>query len=203
MMEKFFEKLFDIKKIPTKLLFVVWLSSSLILFVPKQFLTKLNLQGFLVDYGKYIGISFIISSGFLLVALINFIARNISRKRFKRQIRLSVLRNINYLDFHEKALLREFYINDKHTLQMPFDNDTVVGLLNKHIIYQASSTGFVYVHGTYFPYSMTDIARENITFQLLDLPENPTDNDMRQILNQRPNWAKERSKIDDLFNSRW
>ena len=202
-MEKFFEKLFDIKKIPTKLLFVVWLSSSLILFVPKQFLTKLNLQGFLVDYGKYIGISFIISSGFLLVALINFIARNISRKRFKRQIRLSVLRNINYLDFHEKALLREFYINDKHTLQMPFDNDTVVGLLNKHIIYQASSTGFVYVHGTYFPYSMTDIARENITFQLLDLPENPTDNDMRQILNQRPNWAKERSKIDDLFNSRW
>ncbi len=67
-MEIFLLKLFDIKKIPAKLIFVIWLSASLILFVPEHFLTKLNLQDFLKDYGKYIGISFIISSGFLIVA---------------------------------------------------------------------------------------------------------------------------------------
>ncbi|MCP9753251.1 super-infection exclusion protein B [Ferruginibacter sp. HRS2-29] len=66
-MEKFLEKLFDIKKIPTKLLFVIWLSSGLILFVPQKFLTKLNLADFLKDYGKYIGIAFLVSSAFLLV----------------------------------------------------------------------------------------------------------------------------------------
>lgn len=202
-MEKFLEKLFDIKKIPTKLLFVIWLSSGLILFVPERFLTKLNLTDFLKDYGKYIGIAFLISSAFLVVTLVNYIGRRISRKRLTEKIKKSILKDIKYLDIHEKALLREFYINGKQTLQMPLDNDTVVGLVNKHIIYQASSTGFTYLHGVYFPYSMTELALDNLTPELLELPQNPTEEDKHRILSQRPNWAKEKSRIEDLFNSRW
>ena len=202
-MEKFLEKLFDIKRIPTKLLFVICLSSGLILFVPQQFLTKLNLQDFLKDYGKYIGISFLVSSAFLLVALINFIARQITRSIYRKKVKESILKEIYLLDFHEKALLREFYINGKQTLQLPMDNDTVVGLVNKQIIYQASGTGFTYLHGIYFTFSMTEIARENLTFQLIDLPENPTESEKNRIINERPNWAKERSRIDNMFNSRW
>jgi Super-infection exclusion protein B len=202
-MEKFLEKLFDIKKIPTKFLFVIWLSSGLILFVPKKFLTKLNLTDFLKDYGKYIGIAFLISSAFLLVTLINYISRLISRKRLTKKIRNSILEDIKYLDIHEKALLREFYINNKQTLQMPLDNETVVGLINKHIIYQASSTGFTYLHGVYFTYSMTEIALDNLTPELIDLPRNPTEEDKHRIISQRPNWAKEKSRMEDLFNSRW
>jgi len=49
-MEKFLEKLFDINKIPTKLIIVILVSSGLILFVPEQFLIKLKLEGFLQDY---------------------------------------------------------------------------------------------------------------------------------------------------------
>jgi hypothetical protein len=202
-MEKFLLKLFDIKKIPTKLIFVVWLSASLILFVPEHFLTKLNLQDFLKDYGKYIGISFIISSGFLIVVIFNYVAGTIARKRFRKKIKKNILRDITNLDFHEKALLREFYINGKDTLQLPIDNDTVVGLANKHIIYQASSTGFTYVHGAYFPFSITEIAKENLTGIMLDLPHNPTEDDKRRIIEARPNWAKERSRFDNLLSSIW
>jgi hypothetical protein len=202
-MEKFLEKLFDIKKIPTKLLFVIWLSSGLILFVPERFLTILNLSDFLKDYGKYIGIAFLISSAFLVVTLINYIGRLITRKRLTKKIKNSILKDIKYLDIHEKALLREFYINCKQTLQMPLDNETVVGLVNKHIIYQASNTGFTYLHGVYFPYSMTEIASENLIPEILDLPQNPSEEDKRRIISQRPNWAKEKSRIEDLFNSRW
>ena len=115
----------------------------------------------------------------------------------------SIIKDITRLDFHEKALLREFYINGKNTLQLPINNDTVVGLTNKRIIYQASSTGFTYIHGAYFPYSITEVAQKDLTFKMLDLPENPTEEDKRRIIEERPNWAKERSKIDDLFNSRW
>lgn len=202
-MENFLEKLFDIKKIPTKLLFVIWLSSGLILFVPERFLTKLNLTDFLKDYGKYIGIAFLISSAFLLVAIINYIGRLITRKQLTKKIKNSILKDIKYLDIHEKALLREFYINGKQTLQMPLDNDTVTGLVNKHIIYQASSTGFTYLHGVYFPYSMTEIALDNLTPEMIDLPQNPSEEDKYRIISQRPNWAKEKSRIEDLFNSRW
>jgi len=202
-MEKFLEKLFDINKIPTKLIIVIWLSSALILFVPQQFLTKLNLDGFLHDYGKFIGISFIISSGFTLIALWTYITRLITRRRLTKKIKECIVRDINYLDFHEKALLREFFINDKHTLQLPLDNDTVVGLMNKQILYQASNTGFTYLHGAYFPYSISDLARKHITNQILELPENPTEEEKRRIIDDRPNWAKERSRIDDRSNSRW
>lgn len=202
-MEKFFEKLFDIKKIPTKLIFVLWLSSSLILFVPDKLLAKLNIKGFLDDYGKYIGITFIISSAFLLVTSITFIARLIARRKLTKQIKKNILKDLQYLDVHEKALLREFSINGKHTLQLPMDNDTVVGLVNKHIIYQASNTGFTYLHGAYFPYSISEFALEKLTPQMIDLPENPTEEDKKRILNSRPTWARERSRIDDRLNSRW
>ncbi|WP_255157368.1 super-infection exclusion protein B [Ferruginibacter sp. HRS2-29] len=129
--------------------------------------------------------------------------RLISRKRLTKRIRNSILKDIKYLDVHEKALLREFYINNKQTLQMPLDNETVVGLINKHIIYQAPSTGFTYLHGVYFPYSMTEIALDNLTLDQIDLPQNPTEEDKHRIISLRPNWAKEKSRIEDLFNSRW
>ena len=88
-------------------------------------------------------------------------------------------------------------------MQLPLDNETVVGLVNKHIIYQASGTGFTYLHGICFPYSMTEIAVENLKFEMIDLPTEPTEDDKRRILNERPTWAKEKSLREDRFNSRW
>ena len=203
MMEKFLEKLFDIKKIPTKLIFVIWLSSFFLLFIPQSLLTKLNINEFIKDYGKFIGITFLISSAFLLVTFISFITRSITRKRIRKKIRQQICRDIQYLDYHEKALLREFSINGKHALQLPMDNDTVVSLVNKHIIYQASNTGFTYLHGAYWTFSITEIALENLKNNLIDLPDNPTEDEKTRILNERPTWAKERSRIDNMFNSRW
>jgi len=201
-MEKILEKLFDIKKIPTKFLFVIWLSSGLILFVPNNFLIKLNLSDFLKDYGKYIGIIFLISSTFLMVTLLYYIGSLINRYRMTKKIKDSILNDIKCLNINEKALLREFYINDKQTLQMPLDNDTVVGLVNKHIIYQASSTGFTYSHGAYFPYTMTEIAFKNLTPEMIDLPKKITEDAKRRISSQRPTWAIEKSRFENLFNSR-
>lgn len=202
-MEKFLEKLFDIKKIPTKLFFVLWLSSALILFVPDHTLAKLNLKDFLTDYGKFIGIIFIISSAFLLVTLFGYLSRQISRRKIKNKAKKTVLREIYNLGFHERALLREFYINSKDTLQLPIDNDTVVGLQNKHILYQVSRTGFTYVHGAYFTYAITEFAKEHLTLEMIDLPQNPTEQDIERIRNERPTWAKEKSRFEDRFNSRW
>lgn len=202
-MEKFLEKLFDLKKIPTKFIFVLWLSSALILFVPQPILSKLNLKEFLSEYGKFIGITFIISSAFLVVTIINYFSNKISRRKIINQTKSTILKEINQLGFHEKALLREFYINGKDALQLPFDNDTVVALVNKHILYQASSTGFTYLHGVYFTYAITEFAKENLTLEAIDLPSSPTEEDKNRILNERPVWAKEKSRIEDRFNSRW
>lgn len=200
MAEKILEKLFDIKKIPTKFIFVIWLTSLFLLFFPEEFLNKLNLQEFISEFGKYIGISFLISTGFLIVTLITYFSRLISNYRLSKTIRKSILNDINYLNHHEKALLREFFLNNKQTLQLPMDDDTVTGLENKSIIYRASNTGFTYVHGAYFPYSINNIAQKNLSLKMLELPENLTEEDKIWIFENRPKWAKERTKLDNLFN---
>lgn len=202
-MEKFLEKLFDIKKIPTKLIFVLWLSSALILFIPEHTFAKLNLKDFLTDYGKFIGITFVISSAFLLVTLFTYLPRQFSKRKIRNEAKATILKEIGNLGFHERALLREFYINSKDTLQLPMDNDTVVGLQNKHILYQVSRTGFTYIHGAYFTYAITEFAKEHLTHEMIDLPKNPTEQDIERIRNDRPTWAKEKSRFEDRFNSRW
>jgi hypothetical protein len=181
----------------------LWLSSALILFVPEHTLAKLNLKEILTDYGKYIGIIFIISSAFLLVTLFSYLSRQISIRKLRNEARTTILKEIYNLGFHERALLREFYINSKDTLQLPMDNDTVVGLQNKHILYQVSGTGFTYVHGAYFTYAITEFAKENLTLEMIGLPQNPTEQDIERIRNERPTWAKEKSRFEDRFNSRW
>ncbi|WP_282918628.1 superinfection exclusion B family protein [Porphyromonas macacae] len=190
-MDNFLQKLFDIKKIPTQLILVVWLSSFLILSFSESLITKLNLQEFLRDYGKYIGISFILSSAFLLVVLFSYITRSISKKISRTKIKKKVLENIGSLDFREKAVLREFYINNRYTLELPFTDDAVVSLLNKGIIYQASATGTFDSYGAYFPYTITELARNNLTPMMLDFPQrNTTEKDKIRKAEARPAWAK-------------
>lgn len=132
-----------------------------------------------------------------------YVSKKIQYRKYRKSIRKTILKNINFLDNHEKALLREFYINGKHTLQLPLDNETVVGLLNKHIIFQASSTGFSNIYGICFPYSITDIAKENLTNSIIDLPSNPTEQDRIRIINERPYWAKEKDRLESIFKTNW
>ncbi|WP_204356551.1 hypothetical protein [Arcticibacterium luteifluviistationis] len=85
----------------------------------------------------------------------------------------------------------------------PIVNDTVVGLANKNIIYIASNTGFVYSHGAYYPYTISDFAEKYLNNELLELPRNPTEDQIKQIIQKRPEWAKERTRIENLFKRHW
>ena len=202
-MEKILEKLFDLKQIPTKLIVVLWICSAAILFVPEQTLLKLNLKDFLIDYGKFIGITFLISTAFLLVSLVSYISKSINRKKIKKELEKNILKELTRLTQHEKALLREFFINNKDALQLPMDNDTVTGLQIKSIIYQVSPTGFTYLHGAYFTYSITDFAKENLTNETLGIPDSMSEDDKSRILNERPEWAKDKHTFENRKNLRW
>ncbi len=202
-MEKILEKLLDLKKTPIKFIFVVWICTVIILFLPEQTLVKLNLKDFLRDYGKYIGITFLIFSAILLLSLIEFITKIVKRKKIKKEIEMSIIKELSQLGFHEKALLREFYINNKDTLQLPMDNDTVTGLQTKRIIYQVSNTGFTYRHGAYFIYSISDFAKEYLTNEMLDFPNAMTEEDKRRIIDERPEWAKNKYDFENRRNLKW
>ncbi|RXK86866.1 super-infection exclusion protein B [Filimonas effusa] len=202
-MDKLLEKLFDLKRIPSKLLLIFCIISAFVLFAPKGFIERLYLNDFKKQYGLYIGITFLGSLSFLIAALFTYLGKRYTQQKNIEKVKKRILNTIRHLDFHEKALLREFYINNKRTLQLPMDNDTVSGLVNNNIIYQVSATGFQYVHGIYYSFSITEYANEHLSFDLIDLPANPTKSEKSIILAQRPTWAIERSRIENRFNSRW
>jgi sensor domain CHASE-containing protein len=98
-MEKFFLTLFELKKIPAKLIFVVWASCCLILFVPEHFLSKLQLAEFLSEFGKYIGIIFVITFGFLLVVVTTFFIDLFNKKISKKNLRQQIIEKLQELDY--------------------------------------------------------------------------------------------------------
>lgn len=191
-MEKWLEKLFDFKEIPTKFILVVWATSALLLFSPTNLISKLNLADFNSEYGKYFGIAFLVCSAFLLITIFNYIVSSVSQKRKRAKNKLTIINAIYNLDPHEKAILREFGLQNKNSLQLPLDNETVNGLANTGVICQVSTYGYVFPHGNYITYSISDQAQTLLTPDLIGLPQNLTENDKQQLLNDRPQWVKHR-----------
>jgi hypothetical protein len=194
-MEKLFEKLFDIKRIPSKLFLALLISCSIILFVPDIILQKLNLNDFLKEYGKFIGITFIVSLAFLIVSALNYLSKKLSYNKLIKKREKEIIKSVSSLNIHEKANLREFFIQQKSSLQLPIDDETVAGLSDKGIIYQTANIGSTYGFMLFFPYSITEFALKNLSNSLLDLPENATPENLQRILDNRPEWAKDKNML--------
>lgn len=188
-MERWFDMVFDLKRIPVKLVLVFWICAIMLLVLPESTLSYLKLNDFLMLYGKYIGITFIFCSALLFAAILTSIIRAIKNRIRKNKIEHSIMENLNRLDSFEKAILREFCLQNKNTISMPSNNSTVVGLEIKGIIYQASDLGFANSLGSFFPYSITGFAKDKLTNEIIDSPRDFTDIDSTRINDSRPNWV--------------
>lgn len=192
--------LVDINKIPTRIILLVWIISALLLFIPDEQMTQFALQEFKNDYGKYFGIAFIASSAFIILIVATWIINSINNERLKRKFKKVIIESVNTLDPHEKAVLREFYIQGQDTLKIPMDNPTVSGLINKRILYQVGQYGQMSLVGMLFNFSITKVARENLTPAILELPiGEPSEQDIQEIRNARPRWMLKIEENRRLF----
>ncbi|MDQ1096673.1 MULTISPECIES: super-infection exclusion protein B [Chryseobacterium] len=192
-MEKIIDRLFDWDKISTKLIFLLFLITGILLFIPDNYLQNLKLESFISEYGKYIGITFISTVGFLLVSFTSYIISVIRNKRATIKIKSTIVKNINQLTYPEIFALREFLINGKSTLQLPFLDETIISLENKMIIYKASNTGVSAIRGQYWAYSISEYALPYINNHLLKIPTELNDEIKAKIENERPNWSLDNS----------
>jgi hypothetical protein len=189
-MEGFFLKLFDLKRIPAKFIFVVWASCCLILFVPEHFLSKLKLTEFLLEFGKYVGITFVITSGFLLVVLVTSVIDFFYEKKYREKLEQQIKKSLQELDYYEKSVIREFIIIGKHTLQLPFNDESVVSLTSKGILRQHSNSNIIRGFDMRLFYSISKIAEDNLTEEMLDIPKEQNNRDELEkwLLENRPSW---------------
>ena len=196
-------KLFDVNKLPFKIVAWVAIVSGILIFSPITFLKILKLDGFLEQNGSVIGIVFISSSGLVAV---NLCAWFFSFVKAKRRVSLwmkNMEQALMNLDHAEKAVLREFYIHGKYNIDLPIDNPTVVGLRNKGVIYLSGKYGQHTLEGMLIPCAINDKARDIITFDLIEMPDtkNPSKQEIERIRNTRPQFAKDIARREAMF--RW
>ena len=141
-------------KLPKKVYFLASIISGIMLFSTDEFLKKLSLLEFKESYTLWIGIAFLLSLGMALIAIGDFLidqykARKIKKDEDakKKQAELEAEKQkaikveeqkykLKNLDNYEKSVLREFYIAQKNTAEMSFEDPTVIGLVTKGIIKQ-------------------------------------------------------------------
>ncbi|MDP2207695.1 MAG: superinfection exclusion B family protein [Bacteroidota bacterium] len=180
-------KFLDISKVPTKIIFWIFLLSGFLLLMPSGWLTTLRLDEFLKDYGKFVGIGFVGSAVLLLVQAFLWLRQKSRQSKQKKEFEESVQTKLMQLDNFEKAVVREFYLQGKNTILLPVDDPTVAGLLQKRVLRVVSRNGEMSLAGMLFPVALSSFAEQHVTPQLVDLPTgSPTQAQVADIVQARP-----------------
>ena len=129
-----------------------------------------------------------------------WVVKLILSKLLNRKYNKQILKSINKLDPNEKAVLREFYIQNKNSLDLPYDDSTVRNLINKRLLIVVSQMGQMNIGGMLFPMKLNEIIVSHIDESILGTSHLTSEMDKKNfILKNRPNWIVEQEKFNDLF----
>ncbi len=199
------KSLFDITKLPTKILVVFSVITGVLLFSSKTFLSKLQLSKVHETYGSIVGIIFLVSTGIIIANLVIWVVKQILVRFLKSKLRREKSQLFSNLNFHEKSLLREFFLSDRTTIDMPLEDATVSGLLSKGLIHivQQFSGGTLVKFGSVAPVKIDDFVFRNIRPEHLDIVEPPTEKDIQFYHANRPDWVAQVEQINRLMNGKF
>lgn len=201
-MEKWIDKIFSLKKFPGQLVFVVWISSLSLAILPKTWLDKFMLTGFKNEFEKFIGPVILFSTAITLWMVSKYIIDKVRVNKYISKRQQQILEYLNHLNFNEIIVLREFILHSKTTILAPFNDETVISLENKGLIYKATQSAVVNGIDMGYPYSITEFTHENLSNHQLGLPadlHNISEELRRKIISERPNWAKEIEQRQEMY----
>ena len=113
-----FEKIFAILKLPFRFIFTIAFILGLVLFLPESLIEQLQLTEFKTEYGKFIGIFFLISAGYLVVSLIIYIWNKIRLKIATNNFKKNIGKVLTSLKMPDIYLLREFILQGKDVIEL-------------------------------------------------------------------------------------
>jgi hypothetical protein len=183
--------LFDLTKLPTKFFFLFAVLSGFILFAEETLLKKIHLEKLNDSNGWIIGLIFISTLGLVLVNFVMWLFRKITNRIEFFKIKKDYIERLRNLDEYEKAVLREFFITQKSSIEVPMDDSTVVGLIRKKIIFvnQQFGNGFI-MNGMDVAVSMSKYVEKNLKLEDINFKENMTEDEIHFIKSNRPEWTE-------------
>lgn len=186
-----FKGLFDLSKLPAKFFVLFAFVTGLILFANEITLEKLQLDSIRNTYGSIIGLVFVISAGLTFLNVLIWIGKKIKFEWHFFQAKGKLRKRISELDNHEKAIFREFMICGQRSIEMPYDDPVVGGLLDAGLLRMNKQFGdSAIISGRFAALSMGKYTEKYIRPHHVDLPRNPTDEEKQHIVSIRPFWAR-------------
>jgi hypothetical protein len=203
-MTEFFSKIIEFVKLPLKYIWAVLLVSSGLIFFPEKWKYKICVDKFSEEHTSLIGIIFLFSAAIVLINILLWFWGLIQSRVNKAKFTSSAIKALVRLDPKEKAVLREFYIQDQDTLLLPIDNPFVAGLMQKGIIQQVGSLGESSLAGMLFSVTIYPPIKEFVTPEILDLPvHEPTEAEIERIKDSRPDFLFEIEEHKRVFHTSW
>lgn len=205
------DNIITIIKLPVKFIVGIALFAGSLFILPKTFLERLKLDAFLDEFGTFIGIAFYAAAILILIniviAIIDAIKKKISAKKNKEILenkKAQIEKKIRtMLDPHEKAVLREFIIQAKNTIEIPIDHHVVSGLLTSGVIEIAGeyATGNILI-GLLTPVRLSEVAQDLIYSNpmVIEIPNRePKEAEKQNILNRRPDFIRQLERHNWLY----
>jgi hypothetical protein len=116
----------------------VFVSASMLLFLPDAIITQLGLTEFRESYRTYAGVALLASASLLVVQGILAIIPIILIPWQKWRWRRDTLELLSNLTEYEKAFLRPYIFDGENTQYAPYSDGVPRGLQSKRLIYRAS-----------------------------------------------------------------
>lgn len=150
-------------------------------------------------YGPFIGLAFLFFGALVCINIVLATYKHISLFFLRNKYKNLKTDYLLTLDYAEQAVLREFYLQGTHTIKLPVDNPTVVGLKNRGIIHLAGRNGYGQLCGMVFPVALDSFAREYIEQypQIIRIAENES---KEWLLQNRPNFIHDIMRHDSFLH---
>lgn len=189
-------KLLDTANLSTKVFAWIAVFSLAFLLLPGVVMEWLGLDN-LPRLRSLIGGMLLVSvSGLAVNGAIFFWSKQNTRKA-KKEEQDRTLKAIANLDQAEKAVLREFFVQSQQIIELPLTHPTVSGLVHKGVLTVTTALGSRSLVGSLFPCYISELADRNLTPEMIDLPLNPTPEDVARIQATRPNFLTQAQPDDD------
>ena len=185
----------DLHYFITKVCVWMLLFCSILLFSPNSILELFYLHVVVENYSHVIGFFILLSLSYLfMVSLGHFLDKGYNYIRDKK-LTQSVIAKLKLLNPHERAVLREFFLQRSSVLVMPTNEDSILSLTQAGILSKirrpSNNTRNRYLDNPSDEYQISLTARKMLTRAQLKLPDSEiTEKDFNYLASIRPPFAK-------------
>lgn len=199
----FLGKIIEILKLPFRFIVLLSIVMGLLLFMPNSFIETLKLNEFISENGKYIGIVFVFSIGYMIISVFPMAYKYLHGKRSAKKFEENVLQTLLTLNHHEQCFLREFFIQNKDVIEAPLECTELTSLYNKGIVLFASNNVRSFIYGHFTSVTINPIVKGKINNTHLGLPDgNPSTQEIERIKSERPEFLFNLERINEIMNPR-